>query len=121
MATAGRARRSLAALALYVLYDGGMSDEQTNLAGVVEIPISDARKRIAEIVDQVTDNDQFVYLTRRGKRIAVIMPADIGENYERIEDEYWGRRADEAKSRLASGDEELIPFARVIADIEGRG
>jgi prevent-host-death family protein len=97
-----------------------MSEKQTNLAGIIEMPITDARKRIAEIVDQVIDEDLFVYLTRRGKRIAVIMPADIGENYEHIEDEYWSRRAAEAKSRLASGDEELIPFARVIADNEGR-
>jgi prevent-host-death family protein len=96
-----------------------MSEKQTNLSGVIEVQITDARKYIANIIDQVADDDQFIYLTRRGKRVAVIMPADIGENYERIEDEYWGRRASEAKARLASGDEELIPFAQVIADNEG--
>lgn len=98
-----------------------MSKEQPDLSGVTEIPVTDARKRLADIIEQVTDNDQFIYLTRRGKRIAVIMPADIGLNYERIEDDYWGRRAAEARSRLASGEEELIPYAQVIADLEGPG
>jgi prevent-host-death family protein len=97
-----------------------MSTEQVNLAGVAEVPVSDARKHLARLVDSVTRDDQFIYLTNRGVRVAVLMPADIGENYERIEDEYWGRRAEEAIGRLAAGEEELIPFAQAVADIEGR-
>jgi prevent-host-death family protein len=102
-----------------MMYTRGMTEKQADLSGVVEVPVTEARSRFAEIVDEVVTEDQFVYLTRRGKRVAVIMPADVGENYERIEDEYWSRRADEARSRLASGDEELIPFDKVIADVEG--
>ncbi|MCA1675900.1 MAG: hypothetical protein LC799_28250 [Actinobacteria bacterium] len=30
------------------------------------------------------------------------MPADIAENHEKIEDEYWARRAAEARDRLTS-------------------
>jgi len=97
-----------------------MSTEQTNLAGITEVPVSDARKHLARLVTKVTDTDQFIYLTNRGVRVAVLMPADIGENYERIEDEYWGRRAEEAIAGLESGDEELIPFAQVVANTESR-
>lgn len=48
------------------------------------------------------------------------MPDDIAENYERIEDAYWERRAAEAHDRLASGEDEVIPFSRLVAEIEGK-
>jgi hypothetical protein len=47
------------------------------------------------------------------------MPADVAENYERLEDEYWARRAAEARSRLASGEDEVIAFDQMVAEAEG--
>jgi prevent-host-death family protein len=84
---------------------------------VVELPASEARSRLAELLDAVADG-AFVYLTRRGKRVAAIMPADLAENYEKIEDEYWARRADEARQRLARGDDEVILFDQLVAEAE---
>jgi len=85
---------------------------------IVELPASEARSRMSELLDAVADGE-FVYLTRRGKRIAAIMPADIAENYEKIEDEYWARRAEEARQRLASGEDEVISFDQLVAEAEG--
>ena len=90
------------------------------LSGVVELPLSEARERLADLVDSVRDEDLFIYLTRRGKRVAALMPVDIAENYEKIEDEYWARRAAEARDRLASGEDEVIPFSALVAEAEGR-
>jgi prevent-host-death family protein len=84
----------------------------------MELPASEARSRISELLDAVADGE-FVYLTRRGKRVAALMPADIAENYEKIEDEYWARRAAEARARLASGEDDVIPFDQLIAEAEG--
>lgn len=86
--------------------------------GVMELPASEARSRISELLDAVADGE-FIYLTRRGKRVAALMPADIAENYEKIEDEYWARRAEEARARLASGEDEVIPFDQLVAEAEG--
>ena len=86
--------------------------------GVMELPASEARSRISELLDAVADGE-FVYLTRRGKRVAALMPADIAENYEKIEDEYWARRAQEARARLASGEDEVISFDQLVAESEG--
>ena len=86
--------------------------------GVMELPASEARSRISELLDAVADGE-FIYLTRRGKRVAALMPADIAENYEKIEDEYWARRAEEARARLASGEDEVISFDQLIAEAEG--
>ena len=87
-------------------------------SGVMELPASEARSRISELLDAVADGE-FVYLTRRGKRVAALMPADIAENYEKIEDEYWARRAEEARARLAAGEDEVIPFDQLVAEAEG--
>jgi prevent-host-death family protein len=85
---------------------------------VTELPASEARSRISELLDAVADGE-FIYLTRRGKRVAALMPADIAENYEKIEDEYWARRAEEARARLAAGEDEVIPFDQLVVEAEG--
>lgn len=95
-----------------------MSAEPAASVGPTELPVSEARARMSEVLDAVADGD-FVYLTRRGKRIAAIMPADIAENYEKIEDEYWARRAEEARQRLAAGEDEVISFDQLVAETEG--
>lgn len=84
---------------------------------VMEVPASEARTRISELLDAVADGE-FVYLTRRGKRVAALMPADIAENYEKIEDEYWARRADEARARMAAGEDEVISFDQLVVEAE---
>lgn len=89
-------------------------------SGVVELPLSEARERLGDLVDSVRDEDSFIYLTRRGRRVAALMPVDIAENYEKIEDEYWARRAAEAHDRLAAGEDEVIPFSELVAETEGR-
>ncbi|MFY9933764.1 MAG: type II toxin-antitoxin system prevent-host-death family antitoxin [Streptosporangiaceae bacterium] len=87
-------------------------------SGTREIPASEARSRISELLDAVADGE-FIYLTRRGQRVAALMPADIAENYEKIEDDYWARRADEARGRLANGEDEVISFDQLVAEAEG--
>ncbi len=103
------------------LYNENMNAQPVdpvNERGVTELPASEARSRISELLDAVADGE-FIYLTRRGKRVAALMPADIAENYEKIEDEYWARRAEEARARLASGEDEVIPFDQLVAEAEG--
>jgi len=86
---------------------------------VTELPVSEARNRMAELLDAVADGE-FVYLTRRGRRVAALLPADIAERYEQIEDDYWARRAAEAHERLAAHPEATVPWDQVIAELEGQ-
>lgn len=104
-----------------ILYNRVMSAQPIDPAAdrrPVELSASEARSRISELLDAVADGE-FIYLTRRGKRVAALMPADIAENYEKIEDEYWARRADEARARLTAGEDEVIPFDQLVAEAEG--
>lgn len=81
-------------------------------SGVVEVPATDARAHLYELLDLAEDG-RFVYLTRHGRRVAALMPADVAENYERIEDDYWARRAAEAERS------EPVAWERAIVDLEG--
>lgn len=85
--------------------------ETTSEGGVRDLPATQARNQISELLDLVADGE-FVYLTRRGKRVAVLMPADVGENYERIEDAYWAQRAEQAKT----GD--TVSWEQAIVELE---
>lgn len=81
------------------------------------MPATEARNRMAELIDAVVDGE-FVYLTRRGKRVAALMPADVAEHYEQIEDEHWARRAAEAHERLRKNPDAAVPWDQVIAELE---
>lgn len=101
---------------LLASYASGMNAELSGSADsgdVLELPATEARNRMAELLDAVAEGN-FVYLTRRGKRVAALMPADVAENYERVEDEYWARRADEAREQ--AGD--AVPWEQAIAALE---
>jgi prevent-host-death family protein len=78
----------------------------------VEVPVSHARAHLPELLDEVRDG-RTVYLTRYGRRLAALVPADVGEHLERSEDEYWSKRA-----RDALGSEPAIPWKQVVAELE---
>ena len=84
-----------------------------DFSGVIEIPISELRDRLGETLERVDREDIFVYITRHGRRIGAIMPADIAEHYEDMEDAYWAHRAEQARN------EPTRPLNEVIADLEG--
>ncbi len=73
-----------------------------------------------ELIALVQDGT-FVYLTQRGRRVAALVPADIAEHYEQIEDEHWARRAAEAHERMAAHPELAVPWDQVVAELEGSG
>ena len=105
---------------LLELYTHDMTAEplgQVDPPGTREIPATEARNRMAELIDAVADGE-FVYLTRRGRRVAALMPADIAEHYEQIEDDYWARKAAEAHERLRTHPEATVPWDQVIAELE---
>ncbi|NUU23417.1 MAG: type II toxin-antitoxin system prevent-host-death family antitoxin [Streptomycetaceae bacterium] len=49
-----------------------------------DVPVSDARPRLAEIVDEAA-HGRVTYLTKHGRRVAAIVPADLPEKAGDIE------------------------------------
>ncbi|MDN5856888.1 MAG: type II toxin-antitoxin system prevent-host-death family antitoxin [Actinomycetia bacterium] len=91
-----------------------MPGHEEDLSGVREVSVTDARSNLAELIDAVRDGE-FVYLVRHGERVAALMPADIAEHYEQIEDDYWARRAEDARRAIADGEEETVSWQQYLA------
>lgn len=64
----------------------------------IELSLTDARNRLPELVETTVRDGGIVYLTRYGRRLAAIVPTDVAENYERMENAYLSALADEAKA-----------------------
>ncbi len=64
----------------------------------IELSLTNARNRLPELAETTVRDGGIVYLTRYGRRVAAIVPADVAENYERMEDAYLSALADEAKT-----------------------
>lgn len=82
-----------------------------------ELPITDARDRLADVVNDAAYGGQATYLTRRGRRLAAIVPIEAAEAAERWEDEQLGRMADAALDEMARTGEKPIPAAQLYAEL----
>ena len=92
-----------------------MTGDEEHTSGVREVSVTEARSNLAELIDAVREGE-FIYLVRHGERVAALMPADVAENYEQIEDGYWARRAEEARRAIADGEEETVSWQQYLAD-----
>jgi prevent-host-death family protein len=68
-----------------------------------DLTISDARTHLADVVSRAAYAGRITYLTRRGQRIAAIVPANIAEAIERAEDAEDIAAAREALARIDAG------------------
>ena len=82
-----------------------------------EITLSDARARLAEVVDTARVGHEPVYLTRRGQRVAAVIDADdLDRLIAAAEDLGDLGAAQAARAEIAAG-EPAIPWAEVKADL----
>jgi prevent-host-death family protein len=75
---------------------------------VREVPISDARAQLTDLVNRAEYREEITYLTRRGRgRVAAVVPSALLQEalaaLERYEDEELGRRASEAVTETDRG------------------
>lgn len=82
-----------------------------------ELGITDARDRLAEIVNEAAYTGSVTYITRRGRRLAAIVPAVDAERLEHAEDAYLARLAEQALAEVETGTP-TVPWDQVKADLE---
>ena len=58
----------------------------TSSSSGLEIAISAARSELADVVSRAHYAGRITYLTRRGERLAAIVPVEVAEAIERAED-----------------------------------
>jgi prevent-host-death family protein len=78
----------------YALY---MTDPAADLS------MSDAREHFAEVVGRAAYAGRITYVTRRGQRMAAIVPVEVAEAIERAEDAEDVAAAREALARIDAG------------------
>jgi len=82
------------------------------------VTISDARTRLAALVDQARSSRDPVYVSRRGRNVAAIIGADeLARLIELAEDMADIRAAEQARAEMAATEQTAIPWEEVKADL----
>lgn len=80
--------------------------------------VSEARARLADVVDEARVAHDPVFLTRRGRRVAAVIDAeDLQRLIEAAEDLADIEAARAARVEMAGNDEAAIPWEQVKADL----
>jgi len=80
---------------------------------MTELAVSEARDHLAAAIDQARRSGEPVYVTRRGRRVAVIVDAEAYERMvERADDE-----DDRRELRAAREENDYVPWDEVKADL----
>jgi len=83
-----------------------------------EMSLSDARARLADVVDRARVEHDPVYLTRRGRRVAAVVDAGhLEQLIEASEDLADLQAAAAARAEIAEPDKAPIPWEQVKADL----
>lgn len=80
---------------------------------MTEIAVSQARDHLAEVIDQARRSGEPAYVTRRGRRVAVIVDA---ETYERVVDAAEDA-VDRRELQAARHEDDYVPWDEVKADL----
>lgn len=84
---------------------------------MAELTVSDARARLADVVDAARVRHDPIYLTRRGQRVAAVIDAeDLDRLISAAEELADIEAAREARAEMADG-EEAVPWEQVKADL----
>ena len=88
----------------------------THTGVMPDLPVSVARSRLDEIVDDARARHEPVFLTRRGRRVAAVIDADDLERLtQAAEDLADIEAADAARAEIA--EHGTIPWEEVTADL----
>ena len=80
----------------------------------LEVTVTDARAKLPELIDTEIRDGGVVYLSRYGRRVGAVVPAEVAEKFEQWEDAYWSQRAAEALQR----DEPTVSWEQAVAELE---
>jgi len=90
------------------------SDDENDLHwenGILAIPIAKARALLSELANQAAYSKERILLTRRGRKIAAIVPVDDVDTLEELEDSADIAAIEEAEK--AGEDDERISLGEL--------
>ncbi len=78
---------------------------------MTEVPVSEARNRLAEVIEEARRSGEPISVTRRGRRVAVILDSDAFDRLVDIADDIEDRR----ELAAARADDDYVPWDEVKA------
>jgi prevent-host-death family protein len=88
------------------------------MSGGLTVTVSEARGRLAAMIDRARAEHEPIYLVRRGRRVAALIDADdLDELLELAEDMADIRAAEAARAEMRATGETPIPWEQVKADL----
>lgn len=85
---------------------------------MTEMTVSQARTRLADVIDEARTTHEPVYVTRRGRRVAALIDADdLDRLIAMAEDLADLRAAADAREEMRRTGAEPIPWEQVKADL----
>jgi prevent-host-death family protein len=83
-----------------------------------ELTVSEARARLADVVDEARVGHEPVYLTRRGRRVAAVVDASYLDWLIELAEDYADvAAARAARDEMAETGEQPVPWEQVKADL----
>ena len=76
---------------------------------MTEVAVSEARNRLAEVIDEARRSGEPISVTRRGRRVAVILDSDAFDRLVDIAEDIEDRRELDA----ARTDDDYVPWEEV--------
>lgn len=76
-----------------------------------EVAVSEARNRLAEVIEEARRSGEPISLTRRGRRVAVIIDSDAFDRLVEIADDVDDRR----ELDVARAEDDYVPWDDVKA------
>ncbi|MFD9737125.1 type II toxin-antitoxin system prevent-host-death family antitoxin [Umezawaea sp. NPDC059074] len=86
--------------------------------GEIDVPLSDARGTLPQLLDEHVREGEVVFLTRHGRRVGALVSADVAEHLGEMEDAYWSARAAQAKRDMEAAGEQPIPWEQALVVLE---
>ena len=80
---------------------------------MTEMAVSEAREHLADVIDSAQRTGEPVYLTRRGRAVAVVVDPVV---FEKLLDDAEDA-LDRAELALARNEDDSIPWEQVKADL----
>jgi antitoxin YefM len=99
------------------------SRQYARILYMTTVPLSDARARLSELVDEAVRTHERVEITRNGRRAAVLLSADdfdsLEETLEILSDPELMQEIATAREEISRG--ETYPLEEVEAEMRARG
>ncbi len=78
-----------------------------------EVAVSEARNRLAEVIEETRRSGEPISVTRRGRRVAVILDSDTFDRLIDAADDIEDRR----ELAAARAEDDYVPWDEVKADL----